>query len=69
MKHFHMYYAPGPGKRNGLQSCPSCYVTDELGYWSRSDAYKAGRGKHKVIVQSCELPGCRMKDRWPDANR
>ena len=69
-KHFHVYYAPGPNKRGGKPSCPSCYVTDELGYWSRTDANHAARKyKHGVIVKQCSLPGCRMKDRWIDSDR
>lgn len=68
--HWHIYYAPRAGKRRGMPACPSSFVTDGLGYHTRSDANRESRQyEHGVIVRQCNLPGCRMKHRWSDQDR
>ena len=69
-KHFHVYWACKALTRDNLPMRPNIYYAEELGYWSRADAnLAASKRKGTAIVKQCALPGCRLKERWPDGGR
>ena len=67
MKHWHVYIA---GKRDRRTGPARAYLTDGLGFWSRTDANWAASGAERdAMVRQCELPDCRMKERCEPGER